>query len=71
MKTLVQTLVDVLIALGYNAKFETRDKYYVVSYPACDQYMNKIHEEVIRLLTGDKFMEFYWGSSIQFIYIHK
>ena len=68
---LEQIITDVLIAFGYDAVCNENQTHYAIVYTAFDQYIPKEVETVVRIIAGDKLMEFFWMSSKQTIYISK
>ena len=70
----VEQIVKVLQVLGYeDAEYLDEGEGYKIFYssPCREKYLPKKHENVVRALAEDSLSEFYWVSSIQFIFIKK
>jgi hypothetical protein len=71
-KKLQEEIVAVLKALGYiDADYKSETNYYKIYFKQSSQYMDERHMNIVRILAGNKLMEFFWQSSVQFIYIEK
>jgi hypothetical protein len=77
MKSIVQTVIDVLIALGYEAtkgQTDPRSNYVQIQFPTYNggsDYFCEKYKEVIRIIVADRLGEFFYINDKQFIYIKK